>query len=134
MPTEILRTAEDYLSLRYNIVISLDEDGDYVARICELEGCSSHGNTAEFALLHLREVQRLWIQDAIESGDSVPLPRKQECLPSGKWVQRVSRSLHRDLIQMAQKEEVSLNQLVTSILSRSAGISTRRRRRRNNAD
>ena len=44
-----------------------------------------------------------------------------EDLPSGKWLQRVPRTLHRDLIRLAERERVSLNQLVTALLSEAVG-------------
>lgn len=48
-------------------------------------------------------------------------PALSEDLPSGKWLQRVPRTLHRDLIRLAERERVSLNQLVTSLLSEAVG-------------
>ena len=41
--------------------------------------------------------------------------------PSGKFVQRVGKSLHRRLRTMAKKDGVSLNRLVESILSEKVG-------------
>ncbi len=41
---------------------------------------------------------------------------------SGKWVQRVPRSLHARLTKQAKREHVSLNILVVSILSESLGF------------
>jgi antitoxin HicB len=40
---------------------------------------------------------------------------------SGKLSLRMSRSLHRDLSEMAKREGVSLNQLATTILARGVG-------------
>ena len=86
------------------------------------EGLSStHGKTPEKALENLEEVQAAWIEDCLERGDPIPMPEAEERLPSGKWVQRVPRSLHRDLIRLAKREKVSLNQFVTSILSEAVG-------------
>jgi antitoxin HicB len=42
-------------------------------------------------------------------------------LPSGKWVQRVPRSLHLKLILLARAEGVSLNHLVVSFLAEMVG-------------
>lgn len=106
-----------YMALPYTKLLRPDEDGDIVARIVELPGCSTHGKDEEETLKNLQEAQRLWLEDCIEAGDPVPEPEKEEALPSGKWVQRVPRSLHRQLAQMAKTEGVSLNQLVTSMLS-----------------
>jgi len=57
----------------------------------------------------------------LANGHDVPAPNAESALPSGKWLQRVPRSLHQRLAQMAKRENVSLNQLVTSLLSQAAG-------------
>lgn len=106
-----------YMDLPYTLVVKRDEDGDFVAKVAELPGCSAHGSNAAEALDHLKEAQQLWLEDAIEAGQPPPEPEPPANLPSGKWVQRVPRSLHQRLSQLAKRENVSLNQLVTSLLS-----------------
>jgi len=108
-----------YMELSYTTVLRRDPDGDVVARIQELPGCSTHGKNNQDALENLKEAQRLWIEDCLDAGDPVPEPEKDDSLPSGKWVQRVPRSLHKQLQQHAKSQGVSLNQLVTSLLSES---------------
>lgn len=114
-----------YMELPYTIVIRKDEEGDFVARIEELAGCTAHGPTQEDALRLLAEVQTGWLEEAIEAGQSIPEPRVEERFPSGKWVQRVPRSLHRKLTKMAEAESVSLNHLVSTILAEAAGTVSR---------
>ncbi len=111
-----------YEALPYSIVVRKDEDGDFVARIQELPGCIAHGETEASAIEHLRSMQRLWLEDALSSGDAIPEPEDDAALPSGKWVQRVPRKLHRDLVRLALREKVSLNQLVTSMLSEALAV------------
>src|ERR1017187_8753252 len=106
-----------YLSLPYTTVLRRDEEGDVIARIEELPGCISHGKDEAEALNNVAEMKRLWLEDALAAGEDIPEPQEEEPLPSGKWVQRVPRSLHRKLVQKAKRENVSLNQLVTSMLS-----------------
>jgi len=89
-----------------------------------MPGCSTHGANEQEALQNLQETQRLWLEDCIAAGDAVPEPETEAPLPSGKWVQRVPRSLHRRLSQRAKEEGVSLNQLVTSMLSLQLGSRT----------
>jgi len=120
MKTETPKDVAFYMALPYTRSLRRDQDGDVVARIEELPGCSAHGETDAEALENLTEAQRLWLEDCIESGDPVPEPHKDEPLPSGKWVQRVPRSLHRQLVELAKRENVSLNQFVTSVLARAA--------------
>jgi len=121
MTNESTRDLEYYRSMSYGIALRKDEDGDWVARVEELPGCIAHGETPARALENLEEVKAAWIEDAIEAGDAVPEPRPDEKLPSGKWLQRVPRSLHKGLTEMAENEGVSLNQLVTTVLAESLG-------------
>lgn len=111
-----------YLRLPYTAVLRLDDEGDYVARVDELPGCSAHGKTPQEAFENLEEAKSLWLTDCIDSGDPIPEPVTEDSLPSGKWLQRVPRSLHLKLIKMAKREKVSLNQLVTSLLAEAVGL------------
>jgi antitoxin HicB len=106
-----------YESLPYTVIMRKDEDGDFVARIQELPGCIAHGEDEASAIEQLYSMQKLWLEDALRAGDAIPEPEDEAALPSGKWVQRVPRKLHRDLVRMAERESVSLNQLVTSMLT-----------------
>ena len=122
---------EDYLNLPYTVILRRDGEGGYVARIDELSGLTTHGRTSQEALENLEEAKKVWIEDCLKRGDPIPAPQvppvppvkelSEEDLPSGKWVQRVPRTLHRDLIRLAKRETVSLNQLVTSVLSEAVG-------------
>lgn len=111
---------EAYVSRRYQIALTQDDEGDWVARIVEFAGCVAHGASQSEALSRLAEVQRLWIEEQLRAGGRIPAPEQEAPLPSGKWVQRVPRSLHRELVETAKREGVSLNQLVTSMLSQAA--------------
>ncbi|HXZ39098.1 MAG TPA: type II toxin-antitoxin system HicB family antitoxin [Terriglobales bacterium] len=115
------KNVDHYLELPYTVVLRRDEQGDFVARVDELPGCSAHGRSRPEALENLDEAKRLWITDALESGDAVPEPSDTDSLPSGKWVQRVARTLHLKLVQMARREGTSLNQLVATLLAEAVG-------------
>jgi antitoxin HicB len=116
------KTLEEYLRLPYTIILRRDpQDGIVVARVEELSGCSAHGDSEEEALTNIRDSMADWIADCLEVGDPVPEPAEEVELPSGKWLQRVPRSLHLKLIRLAQQEGVSLNQLVTTALAEAAG-------------
>jgi antitoxin HicB len=118
---EAIKDLNYYLSLPYTTVLRRDAEGDVVARVDELPGCIAHGKDNAEALSELESMKRLWIEDCLGSGQEVPEPQVEEPLPSGKWVQRVPRSLHAKLTGAAKQEGVSLNQLVTSILSERFG-------------
>jgi antitoxin HicB len=81
----------------------------------------SQGETAEEALASIREAIQLWIETALEDGYEIPEPRA-EAKYSGKFVVRVPRSLHRELVQTAEREGVSLNQFINVALSKVVGL------------
>jgi len=122
MKTSKIDSISRYLSLPYTTILRRDEQGDVIARIEELPGCVSHGRHAAEALRNIESMQRLWLEDAIAAGEKIPEPGQAEHLPSsGKWLQRVPRSLHHRLTKMARQEGVSLNQLVLEILAERCG-------------
>jgi antitoxin HicB len=114
------KTVEDYLKLPYTIEIFRDEsDGNagWVARVIELPGCITQSDTIADLVEMIEDAMRVWIESALEDGDPVPEPRPLTDY-SGKFVTRVPRSLHRELVQAAGREGVSLNSYITMALSK----------------
>ena len=105
-------TVQDYLKFPYNIIIRhvTDESGTYFfAKVQELEGCMSDGETVEEAHANIREAMEGWIETRLEAGLDVPTPINVDDY-SGKFVVRLPKSLHARLSIEAEKEGVSLNQ------------------------
>ena len=111
------------------VALPSSEGGGYLASAVELPGCFATGETQTEALEELRDAIRSWVRTAREFGDEVPPPASQHPY-SGKFVIRVPASLHRSLALRASVEGVSLNQLVSTLLSGSIAAPTRDRRRR----
>ncbi len=126
MKTKNLKERIDELAaLHHTIVLRQDEDGDFVASIAELDGCMAHGQDAAEALAELASMKRLWIESCLADGKPVPLPAEDDdSLPSGKWLQRVPRTLHKKISDLAEREGVSLNQFVVSVLAEAVGAQT----------
>jgi predicted RNase H-like HicB family nuclease len=103
--------------LPYTKVLRRDDEGDVVATIAELDGCMAHGEDEAEALRNLNEAQVAWIEAALTAGQNIPQPEVEEELPSGKFVVRLARSVHRRLNALAKKEGVSLNHLVVIAVS-----------------
>jgi len=103
----------------YAVEIVRDEFG-YFARIPDLPGCESHGESVAEAFASIEEAKESWIQAVTESGGSVPLPRGEDDY-SGRFVVRVGASIHRDLVRLAALDGVSLNAFVTAVLARETG-------------
>ena len=117
------KSVESYLKLPYHIEIIRDEDGKnpgYVARVAELPGCITQGDTFEEVGEMIEDAMRAWIATALQEGLPIPSPIPEESY-SGKFVTRVPRSLHRQLAQAAEREGVSLNQFVNVALASAVG-------------
>jgi len=112
----------EYMNLPYTVLLRRDEEGDVIARIKEFEGCVADGQDEMEALSNLEQVKALWITACLNNNIPIPSPFEDQELPSGKWLQRVPRSLHKKLTETAEIECVSLNQLVTSILAEAVGL------------
>ena len=116
------RTIEEYLSLPYTIELQRDPEEGWFARVRELPGCMSQGETGEEALAMIQDAMRAWLEIALEDGEPIPEPRTDDDY-SGKFVVRVPRSLHRALAEAAARDNVSLNQYINVALARSIGSS-----------
>jgi predicted HicB family RNase H-like nuclease len=68
----------------------------------------------------IEDAMRAWIETALEDGQSIPEPRRDESY-SGKFVLRVPRSLHRELAEAAERDNVSLNTFSVTALSKAIG-------------
>lgn len=111
---------EDYLTLPYTIEMVPEPEGGWFVSVRELPGCMSEGDTPEEAIAMIQDAMRSWIEVSLEDGDEIPVPRPVESY-SGKFVVRVPRSLHRELVAEAEREGVSLNQYIAAALARCTG-------------
>lgn len=115
-----MKNVEDYMNLPYNYIVQPinDESGSYFyARVLELDGCQSTGETFEEAYENLKEAMRGWIETKLEAGFDVPLPVGYDDF-SGKFIVRIPKSLHYRLSVEAEQEGVSLNQYALYKLSK----------------
>src|SRR3972149_6167049 len=111
------------MQLPYSILIhEVEDEGKkyWIAEVPELPGCRSHGSTVEEAVRSVEEAKKDWILDSLEEGETVPVPVERDKF-SGKTLLRMSRSLHRALSLMAESENLSLNQLLVTILAKEVG-------------
>lgn len=107
---------EYYLNFQYPVTLYPDAEGGYVAQIKELPGCLTQGETLEETMTNINEARELWIETAYEAGDNIPLPSTDDSY-SGKLLLRLPKSLHRRLVETAEREGVSLNQYLVSLVS-----------------
>jgi antitoxin HicB len=114
------KTVEYYMNLPYTIEMRQEPEGGWFVRVKELRGCMSDGDTPEEAATMIQEAMELWLEVALEDGVPIPEPRPESDY-SGKFVVRVPRSLHRELVETAEQEGVSLNQYINVTLAQSIG-------------
>lgn len=77
------RVVSHYLGLPYSVSVTPERctDGSmcYMARVVELPGCESHGDTPEQARHHLKEAMSLFIGSMLDDGIVPDSP----CSPNG---------------------------------------------------
>lgn len=93
--------------------IPADEGGGYMISFPDLPGCIADGNTIDEAIIEARDAFDAWAMAEREDKGELPAPKTY----SGQFVQRLPKSLHRQLVQRAESEGVSLNQLATTLLA-----------------
>ena len=61
---------------KYEIILYWSqEDQVFIAEVPELPGCVAHGDTQESALKNVQDAIQLWIDTALEFGETVPEPK-----------------------------------------------------------
>jgi len=116
-----IEIAADYLRRPYARIILPEADGSFRGEIMEFPGCIATGETAAETLLGLEDVARGWLEAALERGQNIPQPFDNNNEFSGKLVLRLPKSLHKKAAWIAEREGVSLNQLIVSSLAENVG-------------
>lgn len=114
---------EQYLKLPYPVTIYPEPEGGFTVEVRDLPGCVGQGGTVAEALETIEEARRLWLEVAYEHGDDIPRPLIDDGF-GGRVLLRMPRSLHRRLVEGAEREGVSLNQHLASLLSESNAVNT----------
>ena len=113
-------TAENGRSIDqpYHIELVKSDEGEagWTAQVEELPGCSADGATPQEAAAGVEAAISAWIADAEAHGRQVPKPRSAASY-SGRLLVRMPQSLHAELAHAAERDEISLNQFITSALA-----------------
>jgi antitoxin HicB len=99
--------------------LSEDNGGGFLITWPDLPGCMSDGETIEEAIANGRDAFVMWMETYIEQRREIPKP--DSAGSSGKFVQRVPKSLHSRLAAYAKSEGVSMNTLVATMLAENLG-------------
>ena len=104
---------------KYPFLMSIlppEEGGGYLIEFPDLPGCMSDGETIEETIENGKDAVFCWIETAKEFGDEIPQPSSANGF-SGHWIQQIPEHIHTQLSQRAEQEGISLNALVTTMLS-----------------
>ncbi|MGH9051624.1 MAG: toxin-antitoxin system HicB family antitoxin [Acidimicrobiia bacterium] len=110
---------ERLAALPWTTELKRNEDGSVFARIVELPGCMTEGETEEEAVRNLREALGLWLDSELAQGH--PIPRPESKRYSGTFTVRTSPWLHRLATEAARRENVSLNEFVNEAVAVASG-------------
>lgn len=98
--------------------IKLIKEGDtFYTEVEEIPGCWSEGSTVDEAYVNIKLAMKLWLENAIERNLPIPLPRAEEKKFSGRIMVRMPKEFHKNLVERAEKEKISLNQFIVYLLS-----------------
>lgn len=112
-----MRNIEEYKKMNYRVILEyISQDHAYVARFPELPGCIAHGDTPQSALNYALKIKDEWLETAFESGWSIPEP-SEVLETSGRITVRTPKYLHKQLIDRAEEDRISLNQLILSFIA-----------------
>lgn len=112
------KSLDDYFALRYPFNVIADPDEGYVVTFPDLPGCMTQVEELDDLPQMAEDARRGWLEAAYHQGDlAIPLPSHPEEY-SGKFNVRLPRSLHRKLVEAAEREGVSLNSYVVGLLAR----------------
>ncbi len=101
------------------------EGGGFLITLPDLAGCMADGETEAQAIENGRDAFLCWVSAVADMGDQIPAPnfktQTASAKPSGKFVQRVPKSIHAQLTAQAKQEGVSLNSLVLTFIAKGLG-------------
>jgi len=105
--------------------LSEEEGGGFLISYPDFSECISDGETIEEAIKNGRDALHGLILTLQELGKAIPEPysadKYMESKVSGKFVLRLTKTLHAKLIKLAQKENVSMNLLAASLIAEGIG-------------
>ena len=119
-----MKNLDYYFNLKYPYHIDTikEEDGGGFSIVYpDLPGCMSDGESLEETVAMGEDAKKAWIETAFEKGMEIPEPFSEENKYNGRITLRTPKSMHKMLIEQAEKEGVSLNQYMIYLLGTQVG-------------
>jgi antitoxin HicB len=104
-----------YLDMTYPFTV-VPDNGAYFIEFPDLPNCFTQVEDASEIVAMAEEIRTLWIESEYERGNSIPEPAMQSGF-SGKFITRVPKTLHKELVAAARQENMSLNAYVGYLLA-----------------
>ena len=106
--------------------LSESDGGGFLITFPDLAGCMADGETEAEAIENGRDAFLCWVSAVSDMGETIPAPLfktqvTREKRYSGRFVQRVPKSIHAQLTDQAKHEGVSLNSLVLAFIAEGLG-------------
>jgi len=120
--TEREQAIRELLRRPYQMVIQGAAEEGFLARVLELPGCITAGETEADALEMLRDAMAAWFESALAHGTPIPEP-EQPAKPryGGRLLVRMSPDLHEQLVRYAEQQGVSANLAAVTLIAWSLG-------------
>ncbi len=116
LPPEMESQVQELLRQPYYKLMSTTAEGDVIVAIPELPGCWTAAETEAAALAQLPEAMGVWFESALVRDEPIPAPFPERD-PSGNILVQMPEVLHEHLMHQAQREGVSLNQWIVTLLA-----------------
>ena len=103
--------------MEYTVTIFPDPDGegDYIAEVLELKGCSAFGETPKEALEEIETAMALWIETAKKYGKPIPKARsKRRNEPKKRFNVMFPESLLHDVDEYRGKHGMKRSELLAA--------------------
>lgn len=104
-----------YLDLEYPYTV-MPDNGAFFIEFPDLPGCMTQVRSESEIPQAAEEIRTLWIETAHEEGWTIPEPVMYSEF-SGKFMTRIPKTLHKDLVMAAKQEGMSLNAYVGYLLA-----------------
>ena len=117
------RTLNEYLKIPYPFQarpLSKEDGGGWVVEFLDLKNCIGTGVTEQEAMQDASKAKSAWLTAVFEQGGPIPEPGFS-LRYNGNFSLRMPKSLHRWVVETADREGVSANQWVTHVLSMAKG-------------
>lgn len=98
-----------------------DGRSEWCVEYPDLKGCVGGGDTIEEAIADAEATKQVYLDYLKSEGYDLPKPTDESELPSGKIALRVAKTTHKQLLENAKAEGISLNAYIQAAINEKIG-------------